>query len=362
MGGAAVGADHDVLFATGPNGLDIAAAAGITTVKAGLSTDQALAETHRRYGNPSSPVRGGVFSHGREGWRLATRSFAHIYAPAMIDDLLRAVESWRPNVIVYEPAAYAGAVLARRLGVSSAVHSYGVFRPLDALDGVDVIAEGLWERYGLAAPKWMGLQGTTYLDVCPPGLQSSHIARLPHVLKIRTVERPRAAPEAKRPMVYVTFGTVFPDREIFRIVLEGLRDLDADVIVTVGHHLDPADLGPQPDHVRVERFVPQDEILGRVAAVVCHAGSGSLLGALAAGVPVVMIPRGADQFWNAEACSRAGAGIVIADVSSETVARAVHLVLSETAYRGRAQVLADEIAAMPSPCECLAALERDMTL
>ena len=69
----------------------------------------------------------------------------------------------------------------------------------------------------------------------------------------------------------------------------------------------PAMLGAVPDHVRVESFIPQAEVLPGCGAVVCHGGSGTILAALAHGLPVVCIPQGADQFANAANVERVGA-------------------------------------------------------
>ena len=105
--------------------------------------------------------------------------------------------------------------------------------------------------------------------------------------------------------------------------------------LTVGRNVDPSELGDVPPAIRVERFVPQAQVLASCAAVVSHGGSGTLLGALAAGLPLVLIPQGADQFENAVRCERAGAAVVIRpdEVTGDAVAAAVRLVLSEPAIR-----------------------------
>ncbi|MEO8572101.1 MAG: nucleotide disphospho-sugar-binding domain-containing protein [Chloroflexota bacterium] len=57
--------------------------------------------------------------------------------------------------------------------------------------------------------------------------------------------------------------------------------------MTVGTKGDPALLGPQPDNVHVERYIPQSQLLPHCDLLVAHAGSGALLGALNAGVPIL---------------------------------------------------------------------------
>ena len=59
--------------------------------------------------------------------------------------------------------------------------------------------------------------------------------------------------------------------------------------------------------VRVERFVPQEDVLPACAAAVVHGGSGTTLAALAHGLPLVLVPQGADQFENAARVEAAGA-------------------------------------------------------
>ena len=71
------------------------------------------------------------------------------------------------------------------------------------------------------------------------------------------------------------------------------------MLLTIGDRRDPAELGPLPRRVRVERWVAQDEVMPRAAAVVGHGGSGSTLTALAAGVPLALLPLFVDGPENA---------------------------------------------------------------
>ena len=92
----------------------------------------------------------------------------------------------------------------------------------------------------------------------------------------------------------------------------------------------------------------------------CHGGSGSVLGALAHGLPLVLLPMGADQPQNAQRCAALGAGRVL-DVIAATpddVRDAVSAVLSEPSYRAAAERLRDELAALPGPEHAVALVER----
>src|SRR6185312_17370469 len=97
----------------------------------------------------------------------------------------------------------------------------------------------------------------------------------------------------------------------------------------------------------------------RASAAVTHGGSGSVVGALAHGVPLVVLPLGADQPDNAERVRALGAGVVLdaATASPARIAEAVRAVLEEPAYRAAAERLRDEAAALPGPVEALAWLE-----
>jgi MGT family glycosyltransferase len=164
------------------------------------------------------------------------------------------------------------------------------------------------------------------------------------------------------PSIYFTLGTVFNHEsgDLFARVLAGLRALRANLLVTVGRKIDPATLGPQPANVRIERFVPQAEILPHVDLVVSHGGSGSVLGALAHGRPMVVLPMGADQPLNAARITalRVGRSLGAITATPDDVREAASSVLADASYRESASRVADEIAALPSPDVAVGLLER----
>ena len=160
----------------------------------------------------------------------------------------------------------------------------------------------------------------------------------------------------------MTLGTVFAQEsgDLFPRLIAAVRDLPVDVLVTVGPAIDPAELGPQPAHVRVERSVPLADVLPRCAAVVTHGGSGTVVAALAAGVPCVVLPLGADQPWNADRVAALGAGLVL-DATTATptqVRAALTEVLTVPAFRRAAEALQAEVAALPGGERAADELER----
>ncbi len=114
-----------------------------------------------------------------------------------------------------------------------------------------------------------------------------------------------------------------------------------------------------PAHVRVERFVPQAQVLPSCAAVLTHGGSGTTLGALAHGVPLLLVPQGADQFDNAARCERVGAAIVLPpdELTADAVRAGLRRLLAEPSFGRAAGRVAAEIAAMPTAAEAAVAVE-----
>ncbi len=161
--------------------------------------------------------------------------------------------------------------------------------------------------------------------------------------------------------VYLTIGTVFglESGDLLPRALAGLRELGRPVIVTVGRHVDPAALGPQPPHVRIERHVDQWELLPGCAAVVFHGGSGTLLGALSHGLPSVLLPMGADQLHTARRCTAAGVAVAldVLTATPEDVRAAAAAVLSDPAYAAAAGRMRDDLAARPGPGHAVELLE-----
>jgi UDP:flavonoid glycosyltransferase YjiC (YdhE family) len=135
--------------------------------------------------------------------------------------------------------------------------------------------------------------------------------------------------------------------------------LDVDVVATIGPMLDPAMFGVLPANVRVERFVPQHLLLDRVSVVASHGGAGTVLGAALHGVPQLLFPFAADQWENADAVARSGAGVVceLANRSAAELGAALQLLLHEDSMRECATKVAAEIASMPLVAAHLGAIE-----
>jgi MGT family glycosyltransferase len=135
---------------------------------------------------------------------------------------------------------------------------------------------------------------------------------------------------------------------LLRAALRGLASLPVRVIATTGKHRDPATLGlgAIPSNARVERFVPHSDLLPRTDVVVTTGGTGTVLAALSAGVPLVVVPTAWDQPENAWRVAEAGAGIRLAPgrCTPEGIRLAVERVLGDHSFRQNAQRLGTDFA------------------
>jgi UDP:flavonoid glycosyltransferase YjiC (YdhE family) len=95
---------------------------------------------------------------------------------------------------------------------------------------------------------------------------------------------------------------------VYAALFEAVAGEPMYVIATIGRNNDPSALPAAPGNVRVEQYIPQELLLPSCDVVVTHGGSGSMLGALRHGLPLLFLPQGADQFRNAERGQTCGVG------------------------------------------------------
>jgi UDP:flavonoid glycosyltransferase YjiC (YdhE family) len=221
--------------------------------------------------------------------------FGRICAEAARPAIEAACDEFRPELILREPCEYASAIAAVRRG-------------LPFVTVAITNAEGEWGATAIAAPVLPdavvdALRERPLLSRFPATLDPS-----PYPRTYRYAEE--AAPESTHELVYATFGSEAARLGYgpYRALLDAVDGLDVEVLLTTGEALD---LGPVPKNVRVERWVPQKDALARARLVVCHGGSGTVLGTLAAGLPLIILPLFADQATNGARLARVGAARVV---------------------------------------------------
>jgi MGT family glycosyltransferase len=146
----------------------------------------------------------------------------------------------------------------------------------------------------------------------------------------------------RRPLVLVGFSTTFQNQvDVLRRVVSALGELDVRAVVTAGPAIDLASI-PSAPNVHLCASARHSQLLKEAAAAITHAGHGTVIRALAAGVPVVCMPMGRDQNENAARVVFHGAGRRLnPSASAATIRRALRDVLQSSGYRERARRLGE---------------------
>ncbi len=312
-------------------------------------------------------------SHTQAARRSAGEYFGRLMTSAMTPAVEEVCDSFQPDVILREPCAYAGAVVGARRGIA---HAQVAISTANTEWSVIELVAPILEEFESTMEE--GLRAGYYISRFPASLDPSPF---PNTLRYReAVNREDSWGEApwatsSMPLLYVTLGSITGGLDTaaptFRRALEAVEGLGVQVLLTTGHGFDRKLLVALPEDVYVEPWVPQEQVFPRATAVLCHGGSGTTYGALAAGLPIVFVPMFADQRTNARLIAVAGAGIVV-DVGRKSepgfrtievddvarIRRAVTELLAQRTYRDGAQRVADEIGHMGSAQDCLLALER----
>lgn len=153
-------------------------------------------------------------------------------------------------------------------------------------------------------------------------------------------------PPGDDPLVLVAMSSTFMNQApLLGRVAGALGTLPVRGLVTTGPAIDPSDV-PAPPNVRVVARAPHREVMARAAVVVTHGGHGTVMKALAAGVPVVCMPMGRDQPDTAARIVAAGCGVRLPRRASQRrIAAAVARVVREPDHRRAAGAMAAAIAA-----------------
>ena len=341
---ACVTAGHDVLVAAAPSTEPHVRRAGLPFAAVGEPDEAVMAAIWERVKAATNEDAGRI---------VFEEVFAGEFARSALPGMLRLARRWRPDLIVRETCEFASPLVAETFGVPD-VHVACLLAVLGTTDWDLHEPLGRLRRdFGLA-PRHRDRSLDPYLTLAPRSLEHPAFVEIPGTRRFRApATAPRPLPDwwsgTERPLVYVSFGSAaagngfFPG--VYREAAEALGDLPVRVLLTTGTEVDPADLGAVPANVHVERWVPQSTVMAHASAMVGHGGSGSTLAAMAAGMPLAVVPLFADQPENAQRVAELGAGLRLDGVSG--LADAVTELLTEPRYRRRACAVAEEIAALP---------------
>jgi UDP:flavonoid glycosyltransferase YjiC (YdhE family) len=358
---------HHVAWVTAPDALPRLEGEGFDLFAAGPTFEASRRQFHAAHADAARLAGEALSAY------TFPRLFGAVLGPAMLEGVEQAARGWRPDFVVHDPAALAVPLVCQQLGLRHVVHGYGLRPPHEYIEDAMSFFGPLWRARGLEPPADGGLYRHLYLDIAPSCLQPSTgsvdggVFRFNAYRPADTVPPALPAelhaallgPTARRPKVYVTFGTVFNRSPALVAATRAAAQLGGTVVVTIGADGDLqrfADLGPG---VHVHRFVEQAALLPHCDVVVSHGGAGTLLGAAAHGVRHLVLPQAADHFRNARALESVNAGCAI-DPERQTVdavASSLSAMLEDPALHAGARSLAEDMARLPDAAAAAAKLE-----
>lgn len=322
---------HAVGWVTAPDALPGLAGQGLALFAAGPTFELSRRQFRDRHPEIQA-LRGELLSE-----QTFPALFGDTLAPAMLGELGAAVDLWRPDLMVLEPAALAAPLVCQLHGVPYATHGYGLPVPSVQLRAAMRRFGRQWEARGLEAPADGGLYRHLCIDIAPaslsPGPECPGVATLAMNPYADTATATDTLPgdlqasftDPGHPRVYLSFGTIFSRAPALAEAARALLDLGAEVVVTIGSHGDPCGWGPSSPHLHVRRFVDQASLLPHCDAVV------------------------ADHFRNARALAAVSAGIAVepeSQTAEAIMSQAARLLASARHATGAAR-LAREMRAMP---------------
>jgi UDP:flavonoid glycosyltransferase YjiC (YdhE family) len=348
VAGALSEAGHEVRFATNPERHGLIASAGVEPVAAGISASEMSAERRRLW--PETDAQPATV------W--ATRMWAQIMGPSMLNDLRRIMLAWPPDVVVHDEGDYASPPAAAEAGIPWITHGWGSpLRPLDELTELTELTSGLWDACGLTVRPAGGLYAHALINPCPPALQ----ARPPgaDIVWPISTQPPGNHDTPLTADVYIGFGTV-------PIFADAADELTAAVQACTAHGLRVVVTAPDQylreqlqrideDLVDARPYVSLAALLPSCKLVICHGGAGTVLAALSAAVPLLITPRGSpSQIRMADACEQAG---VARRCRADQLDVAVEKALRDPSLSHAARATSQQIANLPSPAAVTTSIE-----
>ena len=333
-------AGHDVVIAT--------AAEGLAVNRAGLAVEGIASKISFRAIAMRTMLRHPLIARAELAGAAGTRGVALLFSAVndqLADGLVTLAKRWRPDLIVHEPLAVAGALAAAKVGVPAVLHENSLF---DGPTLIDVTARRLTSA-----------RRRHEVNALPPAVATISIAP-PSVVGGRTGWPMRAIPysgegtlpgwlaePSSRPRIVVSRSTVSGpggDR-LMSAVVAAAPGVDAEfVLIRPDRRVGAMTM---PANVRTVGWTPLPALLGHCAGVVHHGGAGTALAALDAGVPQLIVNGPGDRRHNAGLVATRGAGLAVdeREIAADTLVR----LISDTGLAANAAAVSAEMAAMPAP-------------
>ncbi|MFE7414307.1 macrolide family glycosyltransferase [Streptomyces laurentii] len=274
-------------------------------------------------------------------------------------ELSAAFASDRPDAVLYDVYAWAGAMLAAAWRVPSIRLSptylpfqgmteefYG-HQDVSRIPGFPRLAAAL-ASHGIADPAAFLMAPGKAIAFFPEAFQyRPDTVLVPDrsfvgpALADRSFQGDWQPPKDGRPVLLVSLGSQFNRRpDFYRACVAAFRDLPLHVVMSLGD-VAPGELGPLPDAIETHATVPQLSVLPHAHAFVTHGGMGSVMESLAHGVPMVAVPQMAEQRVNADQIARLGLGVHLPreHADADALREAVRHVSTSHALRERVDAM-----------------------
>jgi UDP:flavonoid glycosyltransferase YjiC (YdhE family) len=195
----------------------------------------------------------------------------------------------------------------------------------------------------------------------PDGDDAPNVLRIGAVLDAPPLERTSDHVElhdGAAPVVLVSLSTSEQGQaDLLQRCVDAVAQLRVRAIVTTGPSIDPASVTGGAN-AQIVRYVPHGELLPSASLVITHAGLGTTLAALGHGVPMVCVPMGRDQFFNAAQAQALGAArMLMTDAGVDEIAAAARDVLADGSYQAAAKQMATTMSAYGGAADAVKALE-----
>ncbi|MFD1831670.1 macrolide family glycosyltransferase [Streptomyces desertarenae] len=285
---------------------------------------------------------------------------------AAVPQLESAFADDRPDLVLYDVYAWAGPMLAARWGVPAVLLSpshlpydgvlsemFGV-NDLTRMPGFADLERG-FTAYGvpggaravtLAPPRAIAFLPRAF-QRRPETVRAAEAHWVGPALGDRSFQGSWRAPDSGRPVVYVSLGSQYNHRpEFYRMCVEAFAGLGVHVVMSVGAEVARVRVGELPEGFEVHAAVPQLDVLAASSVFVTHGGMGSVMEAVALGVPLVVVPQMAEQRVNAERVRALGLGVYLPreEVTGEALRDAVRTVRNNPRVRAALATLGQDIS------------------
>lgn len=284
----------------------------------------------------------------------------------MLPDLLRVIEAWRPDIVVRESLEFAGCVAAERAGLPHASVAVAADSAMDISARLARPIADLCTDVGLTPDATLPYR---HLHLCflPPEFDGDDCvfpptARFFRHVSYQTGEQPMVAwPDLAGPRILVSMGTVFHRTPgVYEAIVASLSHTQANVLVAIGFDQDARRLPSLPAHIHAAPWLPMATLLADADVFVTHGGFNSVKEALAAAVPMVLVPLSADQWYSMERCAALGVGV---GVGAEAripmhLQAAISEVAGNPAYATASRRFFALLSALPETAVAVALLEQ----